>query len=98
MSPYSSEVSTPVAKKLAKEKQEYVKKNRDHEDEILFTESSDDSIESTDELEERHRKLHQVFVVSRKWLIRSNMGLFSVMLDSDEKIAYFYTPITPDDV
>lgn len=37
-------------------------------------------------------------MVSRKWLLRSNMGLFSIMLDSDESIAFFYTPITPDDI
>jgi hypothetical protein len=54
-----SEVSTPVARKQkSPEKQVYVKKPRGHEDEILFTESTDDSIESTDELEERHQKLH----------------------------------------
>jgi hypothetical protein len=54
-----SEVSTPVARKpKSPEKQVYVKKPRGHEDEILFTESTDDSIESTDELEERHQKLH----------------------------------------
>ncbi len=94
-----SEVSTPVARKQkSPEKQVYVKKPRGHEDEILFTESTDDSIESTDELEERHQKLHQVFVVSRKWLLRSNMGLFATMLERDEKIAFFYTPITPDDI
>jgi len=40
-----SDVSTPLVKKSkSPEKQVYVKKPRGHEDEILFTESSDDSI------------------------------------------------------
>jgi len=26
------------------------------------------------------------------------MGLFATMLERDEKIAFFYTPITPEDI
>jgi hypothetical protein len=65
---------------------------------LAFTEESDDSVDSETEVDPKNRKLHKVFVISRQWLLRSNLGLFKIMMDSEESISFFYTPITPKGV